>query len=124
MKPLLFILTLLSSFYQLSAQTSSPVITLSIEEFKKAIAIENVQLVDVRTPEEFKEGAIDGALNIDYFQQETFEKEFEKLDKTIPIYIYCKSGNRSQKSSVILNTMGFNEIYELKGGYTAWANND
>ena len=124
MKRFLFILTVFISFYQLSAQTSSPVITLSIEEFKKAIAIENVQLVDVRTPEEFKEGAIDGAINIDYFQQETFEKEFEKLDKTKPIYIYCKSGNRSQKSSVILDTMGFNEIYELKGGYTAWADHD
>ena len=124
MKRFLFILTVFISFYQLSAQTSSPVITLSIEEFKKAIAIENVQLVDVRTPEEFKEGAIDGAINIDYFQQETFEKEFEKLDKTIPIYIYCKSGNRSQKSSVILDTLGFNEIYELQGGYTAWADHD
>ncbi|SCY23638.1 Rhodanese-related sulfurtransferase [Nonlabens sp. Hel1_33_55] len=124
MKRFLFILTVFISFYQLSAQTSSPVITLSIDEFKEAIAIENVQLVDVRTPEEFKEGAIDGAINIDYFQQETFEKEFEKLDKTKPIYIYCKSGNRSQKSSVILDTLGFNEIYELQGGYTAWADHD
>jgi rhodanese-related sulfurtransferase len=40
---------------------------------------------------------------------------FDKLDKTQPVYIYCRSGNRSAKSAIRLQEMGFEKIYDLEG---------
>jgi rhodanese-related sulfurtransferase len=48
------------------------------------------------------------------------ETAFKKLDASKPVYLYCRSGNRSGKAAKILVTLGFNEIYDLRGGYTSW----
>ena len=102
--------------------TSQEVINtvLNTKDYKEVVVGKDVQLVDVRTPDEYNAGKIDDAINIDYFNQETFKKEFEKLDKNKPIYVYCKSGHRSHESAVLLEEMGFKEIYDLEGGYMAW----
>jgi len=97
-------------------------IILDINDYKEVVVGKNVQLVDVRTPKEYQEGFIDDAINIDYFNQEKFSPAFEKLDKNKPLYLYCRSGNRSQKSVKLLLDLGFIEIYDLKGGYIAWSN--
>ena len=94
---------------------------LGVAEYKKVVVGNDVQLVDVRTPKEYNAGIIDDAINIDFMNQETFKEAFEKLDKNKPLYIYCRSGNRSQKSVPLLEAMGFKEIYDLKGGYLSWA---
>ena len=52
--------------------------------------------------------------------QEKFNVFFTELDKKTPIYLYCRSGNRSKKSADILIEMGFSEIYDLKGGFIEW----
>jgi len=96
-------------------------IILNVADYKKAVVGKDVQLIDVRTPNECKTGIIDDAINIDFMNQETFKDAFEKLDKNKPLYIYCRSGNRSQKSVAILEDIGFKEIYDLKGGYLAWS---
>ncbi|MBS9462600.1 rhodanese-like domain-containing protein [Flagellimonas sp. 389] len=93
---------------------------LNVDEFKSSITQKKVQLVDVRTSKEYRSGHISNALNIDFFQQSSFKASAEKLDKKAPIYLYCRSGNRSQKAAKILSKMGFEEIYDLKGGYMAW----
>ena len=92
----------------------------SVEEFKSMVLDKEVQLVDVRTQEEYNEGYIGDAINIDYFEQDDFAQKFDQFDKEEAIFIYCKSGNRSQKSSKILQELGFKEIIDLKGGYDAW----
>jgi len=91
------------------------------EEYKKAISNGKVQLVDVRTRTEFASGHIKGAKNIDFFQGSTFETAFSKLKKEKPVYLYCQSGNRSQKAAGKLVEMGFEEVYDLRGGYRTWS---
>lgn len=88
--------------------------------FKTAIESNNVQLVDVRTPEEYKNGYIANAINIDFLNPEIFSEGVKKLDKEKPIFLYCHSGGRSHKAAILLADMGFKEIYDLKDGYSEW----
>lgn len=92
---------------------------LSNETFKEVIETKEVQLIDVRTDKEFKEGTIEYAKNIDVLA-ENFVEEASKLDKTQPVYIFCKSGKRSAKARNILLEEGFENVYELKDGYSKW----
>ncbi|WP_036381698.1 rhodanese-like domain-containing protein [Muricauda sp. MAR_2010_75] len=91
------------------------------EEYKNAISKGKVQLVDVRTHAEFMSGHIKGANNIDFFQGSAFESAFSKMKKEKPVYLYCQSGNRSQKAARRLVEMGFTEVYDLRGGYRTWS---
>ncbi|MDG1052444.1 MAG: rhodanese-like domain-containing protein [Flavobacteriaceae bacterium] len=92
-------------------------------EFKNQI-VNNVQLVDVRTSEEFNAGHIEGAINIDFKNEELFYQLFKGLDKKNPVYVYCRSGNRSKKSADKLLELGFSKVYDLKGGYIEWNLNE
>jgi len=85
----------------------------------EAIEFESIQLIDVRTPEEFKEGSLKKSQNI-CITNEDFRDQAEKLDKSKPVYLYCKSGRRSAKAAEVLKQMGFKIIYEMPGGYEAW----
>lgn len=76
-------------------------------------------LLDVRTPEEFAEGHIEGARNLNFFDSD-FREQLDKLDKEEPIFIYCRSGNRSGKAGKIMQELGFEQVYDLEGGYMAW----
>ncbi|MBT8186990.1 MAG: rhodanese-like domain-containing protein [Croceitalea sp.] len=89
-------------------------------DYAKAIKARKIQLVDVRTAREFQAGHIKGAKNIDLFQFGSFNAAFEIFDKSKPLYLYCQSGNRSQKAAKKLKAAGFDEIYDLKGGYSNW----
>lgn len=89
------------------------------EEMQTILETEDVQLIDVRTPEEYKEGYIKNSQNIDY-NSPTFDEDIIKLDKTKPVILYCKSGKRSAKCSEKLIKAGFEKIYELEGGITEW----
>jgi len=79
----------------------------------------DIQLVDVRTPNEFKSGHINKSVNINYYDQD-FSTQIGKLDKSKPIYVYCRSGVRSKYSSEILKKLGFKTVYNLKGGILNW----
>ncbi|RKE98186.1 rhodanese-like domain-containing protein [Ichthyenterobacterium magnum] len=91
----------------------------SPEEMQTLLELEDVQLVDVRTAEEYKEGYIMHSQNID-FNSPTFEEDIIKLDKTKPVILYCKSGGRSAKCSKKLKEAGFIKVYDLEGGITEW----
>ncbi|AUC77847.1 rhodanese-like domain-containing protein [Olleya sp. HaHaR_3_96] len=93
----------------------SAIKVLDSTEFKTQIENKTVQLIDVRTADEFKSGHIQNAKNIDFFSGE-FNQEFNKLNKDLAVYVYCRSGSRSKQSSHKLVAMGFTEIYDLKGG--------
>lgn len=93
---------------------------LNVNDFEKKISSEkNIQLIDVRTPEEFQQGYIKNAKNINIYDP-NFEKEIQKLDKSKPVYIYCRSGNRSRSAAQVLAKNGFKTIYDLQGGMGAW----
>ena len=77
------------------------------------------QVIDVRTPEEYALGYIDGAILIDY-KASDFQASISALNRNVTYLIYCRSGNRSGKASIIMDSLGFKKIYDLKGGYMNW----
>jgi thioredoxin len=86
---------------------------------EKIKATPNAQILDVRTPEEFTSEHIDKATNINWLGND-FVANAEKLDKSKPVFVYCKSGGRSAKASAKLAELGFKTIYELQGGIMKW----
>lgn len=81
--------------------------------------VEYLQLVDVRTPEEFEKGHIEGAINIDWNNPD-FAEQIAMLDTGKPVFVYCLSGGRSGKAVEKLEKAGFEQIYELPGGMMEW----
>jgi rhodanese-related sulfurtransferase len=84
---------------------------------------DNQTIVDIRTPQEFKEGHIKGAVNINYFDK-NFLNEISKFDKTKPIFIYCRSGNRTSSASKKIAKLGFKQVNDLQGGILNWKNSN
>ena len=78
-----------------------------------------VRLIDVRTPEEFAEGHLRGAVNHDWYDSTFVDKVSSAYDKSAPLYIYCRSGKRASEAAAALDKAGF-EVFNLKGGYLAW----
>ena len=78
-----------------------------------------VTVIDVRTPEEFASGSIQGARNMD-IQSSAFISKVEKLDTQASYLVYCRSGNRSAQALKIFEQEKFAKIYHLDGGVKAW----
>ena len=91
----------------------------SAQEFKDIIEDGEGQLIDIRTPGEYHMGHIQGATMIDFYDP-SFSSELDRLDKSRPIYIYCRSGNRTSQSVALLKSLGFKEIVNLKHGLIDW----
>lgn len=83
-------------------------------------ADENSFVLDVRTEEELEEGQIANAHNIDIYKGQEFVEALEKLDKTKNYYVYCRSGNRSGQACALMQSMGFDNAYNLQGGFMNW----
>ena len=90
-------------------------------KLKSIIEKEQVQLIDVRTPKEYKVGRIDYAKNINVFDK-NFIAQTTSLNKEKPVYLYCKSGRRSMSAANKLKKEGFNVI-NLTGGIKEWQGN-
>jgi rhodanese-related sulfurtransferase len=112
---LLLLATLLFS-YQGSAQQSD----ISVEEFQAGTNKANVQILDVRTLDEYNSGHIAGSLLADWTLREEFNRRVTSLDKNRPVYVYCLSGGRSRAAVEQLRKAGFKEVYNLEGGMVAW----
>ncbi|MBC7439816.1 MAG: rhodanese-like domain-containing protein [Flavobacterium sp.] len=77
-------------------------------------------ILDVRTSEEFEEGFIENAINIDIYKGQGFIYELENLDKNKNYYVYCKAGGRSAQACSIMKEMGFQNAFNLIGGMLNW----
>ncbi|SNR29296.1 Rhodanese-related sulfurtransferase [Maribacter sedimenticola] len=115
MKKIVFVLLLVIGQVSYGQITSQP-----IADFTFSNA-ENVLLLDVRTPQEYKDGHIDGAINIDWFSND-FNEKVKNIDKNKIIYVYCKKGGRSLKSQERLASLGFTKVINLEGGFDDWQN--
>jgi rhodanese-related sulfurtransferase len=91
--------------------------SIPITEFTQA-DLENATLLDVRTPEEFAEGHLENAININWYEED-FMKQIEGMPKDKTIYVYCKIGGRSGSAAELLNSSGYTAI-DLEGGYDAY----
>lgn len=109
------LLLLLLSFGAYAQQISAEELTAILKKTPEA------QVVDVRTPSEFKAGHIGNASNIDIRSSE-FSKMAEALDKAKPVYLYCLSGGRTKSAAAKLREMGFNQVIEMPGGMMEWRN--
>lgn len=83
-------------------------------------ADENAVILDVRTEDEYNDGIISNAINIDIHQGPVFVSEIDALDKSKNYYVYCRSGARSAKACEIMNELGIENTYNLTGGILAW----
>mgnify|MGYP000526448653 CR=1 FL=1 len=80
---------------------------------------ENTIVIDVRTPDEFKDGHIKTAKNIDIMSKE-FAAKLGALDKTKPVLVHCQAGGRSTRALPTFEKLGFSEVYHRDGGMNDW----
>ena len=80
----------------------------------------NAVILDVRTDDEWSEGIITDAILNDIYKGQGFIYRLEELDKTKNYYVYCKAGGRSAQACSIMNQMGFENTYNLEGGFMNW----
>lgn len=115
----ILVLLFVSIFTLMSCQEKSNSSTLiSSKEMKELMVLDSVQLIDVRTLEEFREGHLEGAQNLIYDNE--FVQKIEQLDKSKPVAVYCRTGRRSEDCAQILKDAGFKKVYQLKGGLSQW----
>lgn len=112
-------LTLLYACKDAKAQNTDVIQVIPVAQFEDDIKNKDVQLVDVRTVAEYDSGHIKGAENIEY-KSEAWSSSIDKLDKSKPVYVYCKKGGRSAKCASLLEEAGFTTVYDLEGGITEW----
>lgn len=118
MKKYIFILLIGLMSCQSQAQSNEKVM-FSARQFSETVLQDTfIQLLDVRTPEEYAEGHIPSALNINW-NDSRFAEQIVQLDINQPVYIYCRSGKRSAAAATFLMEKGFN-IIELEGGILQW----
>jgi len=113
---LIFLFALLVS----SSAFSQQIEPVDAKEFRKGVKRDNAIIVDVRTPEEYAEGHLRNSVNINWKNQDEFKTKVAELDKKKAIYVYCRSGGRSEKASEWLRMNGFNNVKDLGGGLQAW----
>ena len=80
---------------------------------------DDIVLIDVRTPQEYEQGHLENAVNIN-IADKSFAEEVGKLDRSEAVYVYCKVGGRSARAASMLKEMGFEEVYDLEGGISNW----
>lgn len=121
MEKLIYILLFVFTTAGFAQNSAGDIKVITPEKFRQEIQREGIQLIDVRTPKEFEEGHIDGAKNIDFLADDFLQNFTEEVDKDKPVYLYCRSGNRSAKASEKLKAAGYKNIIDLEGGYKAWS---
>ena len=104
-----------------SSTGSATTVDLNVSEFSQKINEPDVIILDVRTPEEFASGHIEGALNID-FNGGDFANEITRLNPSDNYAIYCRSGSRSGQAASIMHKAGFHDVSNLNGGVIDWTN--
>ncbi len=100
------------------ARLDAPV-RVGVEEFANVIAAPSVVILDVRTPAEFAEGHIEGAVNIPV-ESADYIDQVAQLDPSVTYAVYCRSGNRSQPAVDGLASVGVTSVYELESGTIGW----
>jgi rhodanese-related sulfurtransferase len=114
-----FFLFLFFSIISCRAQPATTVLQ-TPDEFEKNMKAADVQLLDVRTAVEFKNGHIKNALQADWTQRSQFAERVQYVDKNRPVYIYCLVGARSASAAEWMRNNGFKNVVELGGGLNAW----
>ncbi|MDD7119215.1 MAG: rhodanese-like domain-containing protein [Bacteroidales bacterium] len=111
--------SLLAGLFCWNCQAQPKFESLDNEGFAEVLKDTTVQLVDVRTPEEFAEGHIPDALNINVMDENFIDLAISSLDRKRTVAVYCRSGRRSKTAAGELAKEGF-KVVELEGGFLGW----
>ncbi|MFZ6024945.1 MAG: rhodanese-like domain-containing protein [Bacteroidota bacterium] len=112
---------LLLMFVLSSCETNAqPKLSITVAEFNSKLQSGSHQVLDVRTAGEYKTGHLENALQADWLNKQQFEERVKYLDKSKPVLVYCASGVRSEQAAKWLLKQGFSEVFNLKGGISAW----
>ncbi len=76
-------------------------------------------VLDVRTPQEYAEGHLDGAVLVDFYDPD-FADQLSRLDLGVPYLVYCRSGNRSGQALAMMQQLGFASAVDIDGGIVGW----
>ncbi len=118
--PKLIFFLLPALFLSCSGSEAGAQSKLSPNDFEAMLKKEpSAQVVDVRTPKEFSGGYIEGAKNINFYDDD-FAQQIAKLDKTKPVMVYCAKGGRSASAAEQFSKAGFPKVFDLDGGMSAW----
>ena len=130
MKKILFSFLILFSFVAVSCgnatsnkeqPTDKAYSNVSVTDLNNSISNkEDIIILDVRTSGELKDGYIENALHMD-INGSTFKAQAAELEKTKTVYVYCRSGHRSQTASKVLIKMGFSDVRNVEGGFIVWS---
>jgi rhodanese-related sulfurtransferase len=90
------------------------------EWWSQYLADANAVILEVRTEDEVANGKIPGAINIDIYKGQGFIYKIDELDKTKNYYVYCAAGVRSANACGVMQQMGFENTYNLVGGFSNW----
>lgn len=94
--------------------------SITLDTLKNDVIGKDVQLIDVRTNIEYKNGHIDDAINMNIVNSKKFKEQANQLNKNEPVYLYCKSGTRSYRASKLLQKLGFETVFDYAGGWSEW----
>lgn len=93
--------------------------TINVAEFKEMKRTGDIVILDVRARSEQQSGLINGQRNLNVMDP-AFTEKINKMDKSKTYVVYCRSGSRSARACKKMTQNGFEKVYNLKGGYTAW----
>lgn len=119
MKKLFTILMGMLGMVSVSCAKGDSIQSVNVNEFEKQIKNKHVQLVDVRTADEYAGGFIANAVNIDVFDTKFMQRAASILNKKEKVYVYCRSGKRSITAARSLAGAGY-KVINLEGGIMAW----
>ena len=114
------IVVMLSTLFA-SCSSHQGIESVTADEFENALYDGHIQLLDVRSVEEYAQGHIANAENIDVQQPDFIDKAQAMLDHTNPVYVYCRSGKRSMLAAQKLVKAGF-KVVNLRDGIMGWEN--
>jgi phage shock protein E len=117
MKYLIFSFFLLFANFQ---SADAQFVTVTSEEAAVKMKKKRTVVLDVRTKEEFAQGHLPNAMNIDVLDSANFVQQIQTLNKRKKYVVYCRSGKRSLKASELLTISQFKHIYNMEGGILAW----
>jgi rhodanese-related sulfurtransferase len=118
---IVFILAAIILCYQCQNNRSAGVQEVDLPEFENILKTEsNAKLVDVRTPEEYQNGYIANAININWYDKD-FKSQILQLDTSAHIVLYCKGGRRSNQAAQVLFQNNYKHVTVLSGGFDSWS---
>lgn len=119
-KILLSLLTAISFGTTGCSAQSDGINVLSPKDFiEQAKADTTAIILDVRTPEEYKEEHLAGAQQLDFLNTSVFDAGIKLLDKSHTYYVYCRSGKRSHNACMKMQKQGL-KVFDMEGGILNW----